>query len=159
MKTFSIVLVGLGGQGTVTASDILADAAFRTGRDVKKAEVHGMSQRGGSVRTDVRYGDAVLSPITPAKGADVVLSMDPSQDAAAQLLLREGGVLLTPAALEGVALPSAKTVTVAMLGALSRHLDLPEAAWIDAIRAIFPEKILAMNLEAFALGRGASGSR
>jgi hypothetical protein len=90
MDTVSIVLVGIGGQGTVTASDILANAAFRAGRDVKKAEVHGMSQRGGSVRTDVRFGSTVLSPITPAASADVVLSMDASQDAAAGPLLRPG---------------------------------------------------------------------
>ncbi|MGI6495446.1 MAG: indolepyruvate oxidoreductase subunit beta [Kiritimatiellia bacterium] len=155
MDTVSIVLVGIGGQGTVTASDILANAAFRAGRDVKKAEVHGMSQRGGSVRTDVRFGSTVLSPITPAASADVVLSMDASQDAAAGPLLRPGGTLLTPAVLEGVSLPSPKTAAVAMLGALSRRLDLPEETWTDAIAAILPAKLLAMNLEAFALGRDA----
>ena len=157
MKTVNIVLVGLGGQGIITASDILADAAFRAGLDVKKAEVHGMSQRGGSVRTDVRFGSAVLSPITPAASADVVLSMDPSQDPAAELLKRAGGgVVLTPAVIAGISLPSPKTATVAMLGALSRHLEIPEEAWKGAIAAVFPEKILGMNLEAFALGRTAA---
>ena len=155
MKTVNIVLVGLGGQGIVTASDILADAAFRAGFDVKKAEVHGMSQRGGSVRTDVRFGSAVLSPITPAASADVVLSMDPSQEPAAEQLRRaDGGVILSPSALEGLQLPSPKTATVAMLGALSRHLEIPEDAWKAALAAVFPEKILGMNLEAFAIGRG-----
>ena len=52
----NIVVAGLGGQGVVKASDIVAEAAFRAGHTVKKAEVHGMSQRGGSVSTDVRYG-------------------------------------------------------------------------------------------------------
>ncbi|NLF23574.1 MAG: pyruvate ferredoxin oxidoreductase, partial [Lentisphaerae bacterium] len=65
MKTVNIVIAGLGGQGIVKASDILADAAFRAGHDVKKAEVHGMSQRGGSVNTDIRYGARVLSPMVP----------------------------------------------------------------------------------------------
>ena len=53
----NVIVAGLGGQGAIKASDILADVAFRAGRDVKKAEVHGMSQRGGSVTSDVRFGD------------------------------------------------------------------------------------------------------
>ena len=56
MKVTNVVLAGLGGQGVLKASDILADAALRAGLDVKKAEVHGMSQRGGSVTSDVRFG-------------------------------------------------------------------------------------------------------
>jgi indolepyruvate ferredoxin oxidoreductase beta subunit len=64
-RVTNIVLGGLGGQGVLTASDILADAAFRAGFDVKKSELHGMSQRGGSVSSDVRYGPRVLSPMVP----------------------------------------------------------------------------------------------
>ncbi len=59
----NVIVAGLGGQGVIKASDILADAAFRAGLDVKKAEIHGMSQRGGSVTSDVRFGDAVQSPM------------------------------------------------------------------------------------------------
>ena len=58
----NIVIAGLGGQGVLKASDILADAAFRAGFDVKKSEIHGMSQRGGSVTSDVRFGGEVLQP-------------------------------------------------------------------------------------------------
>ena len=61
----NVVLAGLGGQGVIKASDILADAALRAGFDVKKAEIHGMSQRGGSVTSDVRFGRKVLSPMVP----------------------------------------------------------------------------------------------
>ena len=53
----NVVVAGLGGQGVVKASDVLADAAFRCGLDVKKSEIHGMSQRGGSVASDVRFGE------------------------------------------------------------------------------------------------------
>ena len=53
----NVVVAGLGGQGVLKASDILADVAFRAGLDVKKTEIHGMSQRGGSVTCDVRFGD------------------------------------------------------------------------------------------------------
>ena len=61
----NIVIAGLGGQGVLTASDIVADVAFHAGFDVKKSEVHGMSQRGGSVASDVRYGAQVFSPMVP----------------------------------------------------------------------------------------------
>jgi len=55
-------VAGLGGQGVLKASGILADTAFRAGLDVKKSEIHGMSQRGGSVSSDVRFGDRVFRP-------------------------------------------------------------------------------------------------
>ncbi len=61
-KVTNIVIAGLGGQGVLKASDIVAEAAFRAGLDVKKSEVHGMSQRGGSVTSDVRFGEKSLQP-------------------------------------------------------------------------------------------------
>ncbi|KPJ64583.1 hypothetical protein AMK68_01210, partial [candidate division KD3-62 bacterium DG_56] len=60
--TTSVLMVGVGGQGIVLASDVLAQAAASSGYDVKKSEVHGMSQRGGSVSSDVRFGRQVHSP-------------------------------------------------------------------------------------------------
>ena len=59
-KVTNIVIAGLGGQGVLKASDIVADVAFRAGLDVKKSEIHGMSQRGGSVTSDVRFGGRSL---------------------------------------------------------------------------------------------------
>ena len=61
-RVINIVVAGLGGQGVLKASDILTEAAFAAGWDVKKADVHGMSQRGGSVRSDVRFGPRVYQP-------------------------------------------------------------------------------------------------
>ncbi len=75
----NIVIAGLGGQGVLRASDILAAVAFDAGLDVKKAEVHGMSQRGGSVTSDVRYGPAVLSPMVPPGGADFLVVLEETQ--------------------------------------------------------------------------------
>jgi indolepyruvate ferredoxin oxidoreductase beta subunit len=149
----NIVLAGIGGQGIVKASDILADAAFRAGHDVKKAEVHGMSQRGGSVTTDVRYGPAVVSPMVPDGEADILVVMEPTQVENNRHRLRPGGVLLTTDALAGVPEAAGKSANVAMLGLLSRHLDLPEAAWLEAIRAALPPKTHAANLAAFAAVR------
>ena len=152
-NTKNIVLAGIGGQGIVKASDILADVAFRAGHDVKKAEVHGMSQRGGSVQSDVRYGVQVLSPMVPDGEADVLVVMEPTQVENNQHWLRPDGLLLT---VEKQVPAASKAVNIAMLGALSRHLDLPEKTWHEAIAAAFPEKWLAANLEAFAIGRDAA---
>ncbi len=72
----SVILVGVGGQGTVLVTSILSRGLVAAGRDVKMSEVHGMAQRGGSVSTQVRYGDAVHSPIIGKGGADVLVSFE-----------------------------------------------------------------------------------
>ena len=90
----NVILAGLGGQGVIKASDILADVAFRAGQDVKKAEVHGMSQRGGSVTSDVRFGERVLSPMIPPGEADYLVVLSPSEVEVTRPLPRPGGVLV-----------------------------------------------------------------
>lgn len=149
----NIVVAGLGGQGVLKASDIVADAAFLAGLDVKKSELHGMSQRGGSVTSDVRYGQRVLSPMVPPGEADYLVVLDPGQVENNRWQLRPGGALIAPDAVEARRLRSGKSLNVALLGALSVRLDIPEAAWLEAIRANLPEKVLDLNLEAFAVGR------
>jgi indolepyruvate ferredoxin oxidoreductase, beta subunit len=152
-KVVNVIVAGLGGQGVVRATDILAEAAFLAGRDVKKSEIHGMSQRGGSVASDVRFGERVLSPMVPAGEADYLVVFDAGQIEVLRSQLRAGGVLITPDALGGKALPNKRSLNVALLGALSTHLDLPISCWHDAIRAHLPEKLYTVNIEAFALGR------
>lgn len=76
LKPVDILMVGVGGQGTILASKILARAALETGYDIKVSEIHGMAQRGGSVVTQVRLGEKVFSPLIPAGGADVVLAFE-----------------------------------------------------------------------------------
>lgn len=73
---FNISLVGVGGQGILLTSDILARAAMHAGHDVKKSEIHGMSQRGGSVISQVRFGEKVYSPIIPDGASDVLVSFE-----------------------------------------------------------------------------------
>lgn len=72
----SILICGVGGQGILLASDILAEVALEAGYDVKKSEVHGMAQRGGSVVSHIRYGEKVYSPLIGRGGADVILSFE-----------------------------------------------------------------------------------
>ena len=152
-EVVNVVLAGLGGQGVIKASDILADAALRAGLDVKKAEVHGMSQRGGSVTSDVRFGDRVLSPMVPRGEADFLVVLAPSEVAVTLPLLRAGGVLLSPDLVPEAALPNKRSLNVALLGALSHYIDLPAEAWLEAVRAALPERLHPVNEQAFALGR------
>jgi len=76
MSVTTVMLVGVGGQGTILAADVLAKVAAAVGLDVKLAEVHGMSQRGGSVDTVVRFGDHVFSPTVDPGGADHLVSFE-----------------------------------------------------------------------------------
>ncbi len=155
-RVINIVLGGLGGQGVLTASDILADAAFRAGFDVKKSELHGMSQRGGSVSSDVRYGPRVLSPMVPTGEADFLLVLESTQVEVNRPVLRPGGALITTDVIPEGTLKNKKSLNVAMLGALSALLDIPESAWLDAIHARLAAKLHRLNDEAFANGRNAA---
>lgn len=149
----NVVVAGLGGQGVLKASDILADAAFRAGNDVKKSEVHGMAQRGGFVQSDVRFGKSVASPMVPAGEADYLVLFAPEQIEAARPNLRREGVVIGTELVPLSDLKNPRSINVALLGILSKQLSIPEECWIEAIRAALPEKIHEVNFEAFRLGR------
>lgn len=72
----SILLAGVGGQGIILASDVMAEVFLSAGYDVKKSEIHGMAQRGGSVTSHVRYGEKVFSPIIKRGSADILLAFE-----------------------------------------------------------------------------------
>lgn len=155
-RVTNVVVAGLGGQGVLKASDILAEAAFRAGLDVKKSEIHGMSQRGGSVTSDVRLGSGVLSPMVPAGEADYLVVLSAGQIEVARPRLRQGGVLISPDAIDENLLPNRRSLNVALLGVLSRHLEIAESDWMAAVRANLPEKVHEANAAAFAMGRAAA---
>lgn len=90
----NFALVGVGGQGTILASDVLAELGLRLGYDVKKAEVHGMSQRGGSVTSHLRWGAQVFSPIIPRGEADVLIAFEKLEAARFMDILKPGGLAL-----------------------------------------------------------------
>ena len=94
MKKFDLVIVGVGGQGTLLASKILGRLALKEGCGVKVSEVHGMSQRGGSVITHVRVGDEVYSPIVADGEADFLLSFEELEAARAASFLKKTGVAI-----------------------------------------------------------------
>lgn len=94
MKTVNVALVGVGGQGIILTADILAKTAAIAGFDVKKSEIHGMSQRGGSVTSQVRFGESVASPIIQEGTADVLVAFDKVEALRNAGILAKGGVAL-----------------------------------------------------------------
>ncbi len=95
MSTKNIMIVGVGGQGTLLASKLLGKMLLSAGFDVKVSEVHGMSQRGGSVVTYVRYGEKVYSPIIDKGEADVILSFELLEAARWMEYLKKDGTIIT----------------------------------------------------------------
>lgn len=75
-KEINILISGVGGQGLITLGKILARAAFLEGKDIKMSELHGLSQRGGSIAVQVRFGKKVYSPLIPVQEADLIIAME-----------------------------------------------------------------------------------
>ena len=92
--TKNVMIVGVGGQGTLLASRILGNTVISRGYDVKVSEVHGMSQRGGSVVTYVKYGDKVYSPIIDKGEADIILAFELLEAYRALPYLKKGGIMI-----------------------------------------------------------------
>ena len=90
----NILLVGVGGQGILLASEILSEAAMLAGFDVKKSEIHGMSQRGGSVVSHVRYGQEVFSPIVPEGEGDILFGFELMETCRSLPLIKPGGIVV-----------------------------------------------------------------
>ena len=95
METRGIVICGVGGQGSLLASKLLGRVLVNEGYDIKVSEVHGMSQRGGSVITYVRYGDKVYSPVVQSGEAEFIISFERIEAARYAHLLKKGGVIIT----------------------------------------------------------------
>jgi indolepyruvate ferredoxin oxidoreductase beta subunit len=90
----AVLIAGVGGQGTVLASKIMGQVAKMTGLDVKQSEIHGMSQRGGSVVTHVRYGTKVYSPLVAKGNADVIIAFEELEALRYLPYLKESGLLI-----------------------------------------------------------------
>ncbi len=94
MKNMRFLLTGVGGQGTILASNVLAELGILIGYDTKKAEVHGMSQRGGSVISHVSWGEQVFSPIIPEGEADILIAFEKLEAIRFVGGIRPGGMVL-----------------------------------------------------------------
>ena len=93
--TRSIIFIGVGGQGTITTSSVLSKGLIKEGYDVKMSEIHGMSQRGGTVVTQVKYGEKVYSPIIGEGEADLIVSFEKLEALRALPYLKTGGTVVT----------------------------------------------------------------
>lgn len=103
MGVTSVLLVGIGGQGTVFVSNVMTKGLVAAGYDVKMSEIHGMAQRGGSVSTQVRFGDAVYSPIIGNGEADIMVAFEKMEALRYLKLLKPDGKLIV----NDLAMPSA----------------------------------------------------
>ncbi|MBN1894986.1 indolepyruvate oxidoreductase subunit beta [bacterium] len=187
----NILIVGVGGQGVLLASEMLAAAAAQAGYDVKQSEVHGMAQRGGVVSSHVRIGPSVQSPLIPAGQADILLCFEQAEalrwvhfcrpggtvivnlqklvppialmkghsypeDPLAGVRRRAARVIPVDAAKIAASLENSRVVNVVLLGAVSRHLDIPPAVWEKVIEKRVPPGTAPVNNQAFKKGRSAS---
>ena len=180
----NIMIVGVGGQGTLLASKLLGYVLMQQGYDVKVSEVHGMSQRGGSVVTYVRFGYKVYSPVIDKGEADYILSFEKLEALRWIEYLKIGGQIITNTQevdpmpvitgniiekLEAAGAKvdakdflsiaeeagSAKAVNIVLMGRLSDYFkDIPYEVWDKAIDEIVPEKYRELNHKALKLGRG-----
>ncbi len=139
-ETISVVFVGVGGQGILLASEIVAKAAMHAGYDVKTNEVHGMAQRGGSVVAQIRYGQKVYSPLVQEGTASVLGSLERIEALRYYHYLKPGGLAV-------VNLQTMIPVTVSTGGA-----QYPEDA-IDRLKKAFP-KLVCFDAAEKAVGLG-----
>jgi indolepyruvate ferredoxin oxidoreductase beta subunit len=155
----NILLVGVGGQGTILASKILSEALVNAGYDVKMSEVHGMSQRGGNVSTQIRYGKKVYSPIIGLGEADVIVAFEKMEALRWVEYLKKGGKIV----INDFEIPSAPILMgkaeypVAIIEALSEKVDILVFKAADIAKELGNPKVMnivllgalarAMNIE------------
>jgi len=153
-KTINILFCGTGGQGVLKAAEICARAAMLEGFHVKKSEVHGMSQRGGSVESHLRFGRRVFSPLIPYGKADYLISFHEEEHRRLKKMLKPGGSDLTGYLEKACrAAKDKRYLNIFLLGVLSSYLSLKEKSWLKAIDNVFPAKISYENRRVFAQGR------
>jgi indolepyruvate ferredoxin oxidoreductase beta subunit len=136
VETTNFALVGVGGQGVLLASDILAEVGVQAGFDVKKSEVHGMAQRGGSVLSQVRWGDKVYSPLVGKGEVDYLISFELLEALRWLELLKKGGIAivneqrLPPLAVSsgGMEYPSQERIEKALSDASKEYHIVPALA-------------------------------
>ena len=133
MKTVNVSLVGVGGQGIILTADILAKTAALAGLQVKKSEIHGMAQRGGSVSSQVRFGDSVASPIIQDGTSDILVSFDKLEAVRnAHLLSKDGVAIVNAMYLVPVTVSSGQQKDVEGLD--SRVREIGGLKLVDAMR-------------------------
>ena len=150
----SITFGGIGGQGVLKASEICGWAALYAGYHIKKSEVHGMAQRGGSVESHLRFGKKVYSPLISTGGADFLVCFHHDEHPRLKSFLKRGGIDLA-AFLDkaGEAIDNPRCLNTCLVGVLSTKLSIPEDCWMRAIETVFKKSVVAENKKIFRTGR------
>ena len=143
METKNIMIVGVGGQGTLLTSRILGGIIKAGGFDVKLSEVHGMAQRGGSVVTFVRYGDKVYEPIVEEGQADVLIAFEKLEAMRYAHFLKKDGAKK---------LGNSRVFNTIIIGVAAKNMDFDKQQWLDVIANTVPPKTVEINQKAFEVG-------
>jgi indolepyruvate ferredoxin oxidoreductase, beta subunit len=153
-KTYNITFGGIGGQGIIKASEICGWAAMFAGYHVKKSEVHGMAQRGGSVESHIRFGRQVYSPVVSIGTADVLVCFHPEEhDRLKAFLKSDGKDLMEYLEKAKTAIENPRHLNVFLVGILSAYLPIKTDFWLQAIESTFKKKYVEENKGVFLKGR------
>ncbi|MHC5163230.1 MAG: 2-oxoacid:acceptor oxidoreductase family protein [Planctomycetota bacterium] len=152
---YNVTFGGIGGQGIIKASELVGWAAMYEGYHVKKSEVHGMSQRGGSVESHVRFGKKIYSPLVSPGGADFLLCFQGDEHNRLKPFLKKDGIDLVDylkPALDMIENP--RYLNTALVGVLAAYLPISNASWQKALKTVFKPKILPGNKAVFKKAKG-----
>jgi indolepyruvate ferredoxin oxidoreductase, beta subunit len=154
-QIWNVLFCGTGGQGVLTAAEICAVAAMISGYHVKKSEVHGMAQRGGSVESHLRFGKAVFSPLIGPSQADYVVCFHEGEGKRMNTYLKKGGLSFLKFLADPSTQPADKRFgNTYSLGILSAFLPMSEESWREALKKQL-KRSLVENEQAFTDGRRA----
>jgi indolepyruvate ferredoxin oxidoreductase, beta subunit len=152
-RIWNVLFCGTGGQGVLTASEICAVAAMNAGYHVKKSEVHGMAQRGGSVESHLRFGTRVFSPLILPATADYVVCFHEGEGQRMNFYLKKGGLSFLTFLTDPQCQPQDKRFgNTFFLGILSAFLPMSEDVWRAALKKQL-KRALVENEQAFGDGR------
>ena len=140
-KIYNILFCGIGGQGVLKASEVAGVAAVNSGFHVKKSEVHGMAQRGGSVESHLRFGTEVYSPLIKPGEADFLVSFYGDESKRLGFYLKPGAVDLTHFLSDKEHLPEPRFLNTHFLGILAAYLPIPTEIWLSALQTVVPKRI------------------
>lgn len=147
---YNVTFGGIGGQGIIKASELVGWAAMYEGFHVKKSEVHGMSQRGGSVESHVRFGKKIYSPLVGPGQADFLLCFHEDEHPRLTHFLKKDGTDLVAymGKLKEI-IENPRHLNTALVGVLAAYLPISDESWNKAMATVFSPKILDENKAVF----------
>lgn len=150
----NITFGGIGGQGVLTASEVCGWAAMFAGFHVKKSEVHGMAQRGGSVESHLRFGKKVYSPLVAAGESDFLICFHEEEHERLKIFLKPKGTDLFEWLAKGQSvIKDPRHINTYLVGVLSSYLPFDTGCWMKALEKVLKPKIVEENKQVFLEAR------